>query len=474
MEEINLKDFWNYYKRYLLVISLFIVFAVLGIIVYDKVFKKPLYSTYTTVVLVKDNNDNTSDSIDQSDVILNQKLVSTYREIIKSRLVLDQVINQLNLNYTIEQMSKKISVTALADTEILKIVVTDENPKLSAIIANQIADVFDREIKQIYKINNVSIIDRALVPSVPSNNNVLRDAVLMFLISFVGSSAIVFIVFYFDDTIRALEDIEGEIGLPVISKIYNGDGSNDLVVKDQPNALVSESIRTLRTNLQFSSIDKEFKTLLVTSSVPSEGKSFISANLAVSFAQNGKKVLLIDCDLRKGRQHNIFNISSKEGLSNLLLGDISNCSNYFFETKIKKLYIMPRGIIPPNPSELLNSKKNESLINVLKKYFDIIILDGAPINGLSDSIILSTYVDKVLLVTSIDHTPKSELKNTVKALQTVNASLAGCVANNISATHGGYYGKYYYYYSEDSDENTKKNKKGHTSVTNKKESDGND
>ena len=112
--------------------------------------------------------------------------------------------------------------------------------------------------------------------------------------------------------------------------------------------------------------------------------------------------------------------------------------------------------------ELLNSKKNESLINVLKKYFDFIILDGAPINGLSDSIILSTYVDKVLLVTSIDHTPKSELKNTIKALQTVNASIVGCVANNVDITHGGYYGKYYYYYSEDGSGHKKKVKRRHS------------
>lgn len=477
MEEINLKDFWNYYKRYLAIIVLFVIFAVLAIVVYDKGFKTPLYSTYTTVVLVKDNSDtNSNDTIDQSDVILNQKLVSTYREIIKSRLVLEQVINQLNLDYSIEQISKKISVTALADTEILKIVVTDEDPKLATIIANQIADVFDREIKQIYKISNVSIIDRALVPEKPSNNNTLRDAVLMFLLASVGSSAIVFVIFYFDDTIRDVEDIENEIGVPVISKIYKSENNNELVVADKPNALVSESIRTLRTNLQFSSVDKEFKTILVTSSVPSEGKSFISANLAAAFAQNGKKVLLIDCDLRKGRQHNIFHIEGNDGLSNLLISDINKCSNYFYETKINKLYVMPRGIIPPNPSELLNSKKNESLINVLKKFFDVIILDGAPISGLSDSIILSTYVDKVLLVTAVDHTPKSELKNTVKALQTVNASLMGCVANNVDTTHGGYYGKYYYYYSEDGNDTTKKKvKKRHKSVNDeKKASDGND
>lgn len=461
MEEINLKDFWNYYKKYLVYILFFVILAVMAIIIYDLGFKKPLYSTYTTVVLVKDTNDS-EDTINQSDVALNQKLVSTYREIIKSRLVLDQVINNLRLNYTVDQISKKINIQALADTEILKIIVTDGTPSTATLIANEIASVFDKEIKQIYKINNVSIIDKALVPVVPSNNKTFRDAILMFLLSFVGSSAIVFVIFYFDDTIRDADEIEKETGIPVISKVYCGENNSDLIVSTKPNSIISESIRILRTNLQFSSVDKEIKTFLITSSVSNEGKSFVSANLAVSFAQTGKKVLLIDCDLRKGRQHNIFNIKNTEGLSNLLIDDINNCSDYFFETNIKNLYVMPRGIIPPNPTELLNSRKNESLINTLRKYFNVIILDGAPINGLSDSVILSTYVDKVIIVTAIDHTLKTELNNTIKSLQTVNASLIGCVANNVRANHGGY-GKYYYYYSENENGQAKSVKKHHKS-----------
>ena len=471
MEEINLKDFWNYYKKYIVYIAFFVALAVLLIIIYDIGLKKPLYSTYTTVVLVKDTSDN-EDTINQSDVALNQKLVSTYREIIKSRLVLDQVISNLGLNYSVEQISKKINVQALADTEILKIIVTDGDSSVAASIANAIANVFDKEIKQIYKISNVSIIDKALVPTSPSNNKVFRDVILMFLLSFVGSSAIVFVIFYFDDTIRDSDEIEKETGVPVISKIYRDVGNGDLVVSTKPTSIVSESIRTLRTNLQFSSVDKEIKTLLITSSVPNEGKSFVSANLAISFAQAGKKVLLIDCDLRKGRQHNIFNIKNTVGLSNLLINDINNCSDYFFETDIKNLYVMPRGIIPPNPSELLNSKKNESLINTLRKYFGVIILDGAPINGLADSVILSTYVDKVIIVTAIDNTSKTELNNTIKSLQTVNASLIGCVANNVKANYGSY-GKYYYYYSEDENGQTRSAGKHHN-LKKSKASDDND
>ena len=452
MEEINLKDFWNYYKGYLVIILLITIVGITTIFLYDKLLKKSLYSTSTTVVLVKDNSDQETDTINQSDVILNQKLVSTYREIIKSRLVLNQVIDRLDLNDTMEDLSRKIAVESLSDTEILRITVTDEIPSSAANIANTIAEVFEKEIKQIYKINNVSVIDRAIVPTDPSNNKLFRDLVLTGLLCFIGASGIIFIIFYFDDTIRAVDEIDGEMGVPVIAKIFKDVSKQDLVVEKKPNALVSESIRTLRTNLQFSSVDNEIKSILITSSVPSEGKSFISANLAIAFAQTGKKVLLIDCDLRNGRQHRIFKVEGKDGLSNLLISDITNCADFINETKIKNLYLMPRGIVPPNPSELLNSKKNEALIKLLTKHFDLVILDGAPINGLSDSLILSSYVDRVLLVSCINHTPKTEFKNTVKALQNVNANIAGCIANNVNTTHGGY-GKYYYYKNKEEDGN---------------------
>ena len=450
MEEINLKDFWNYYKKFLVIIALVVLISVLSIIIYDKFIKTPRYSTYTTVVLVKDTSD-TSETISQSDVNLNQKLVSTYSEIIKSRLVLIQVINGLELDYSVEQLQKDINVQAISDTEILKITVTNDDPVLAANIANSIADVFNKEIIQIYKISNVSVIDRALVPENPSNNHLFRDLVVVLLMSFAGCSAIVFVIFYFDDTLRSAKDIETETNLPVIAKIYATKDTNDLIVHRKPNAIVSESIRTLRTNLQFASIDKEIKTLLITSSLPSEGKSFVSVNLATAFAQAGKKVLLIDCDLRKGRQHRIFKLAGKEGLSNLLVGNVTNYADYICETGIKKLYLLPRGIVPPNPSELLDSKKNQTLIESLKDKFDLIILDGPPINGLSDSLILTNYVDKVLIVASVDNTPKTELKNTVKALESVNAPVAGCVANNVNAKQD-HYGKYYYYGEEGSKE----------------------
>lgn len=448
MEEINLKDFYNFYKKYILAIIIVCLLFLIVALVYNIAFKTPMYSTSTTILLVKNETSDKDDTINQNDITLNQKLVSTYRQIIKSRLVLEQVIEKLELPYSYERLSDEVTVSAVEDTEIIRITVTDESASLAGKIANEIATVFDKEVKQIYNINNVSIIDVALVPKDPSNDNVVRDGVLAILLGFVFMSAIIFVVFYFDDTIRDTETIESDLGLPVIAKVFKDSNEMDLIVDKKPNASSSESIRTLRTNLQFASIDNELRTMLVTSSLPGEGKSFVSANLAISFAQAGKRTLLIDCDLRKGRQHKIFKINGRKGLSNLLVDDVSDYPKYIAQSKIENLFILPRGVYPPNPSELLNSKKNQNLIELLKQHFDIIILDGAPIVGLSDSLILSSMVDKVLLVTSINHTPKTEVLNTKRDLENVGANIAGLVANNVLAKKG-HYGSYYYYYGYD-------------------------
>ena len=448
MEEVNIKDFLQYLKKYIsVIIGLSVLLLVLSI-VYNKVIKIPVYTTSTTLVLVKDDSTkydyNISDTITQNDITLNQKLVATYRYIVQSRLVLEQVINKLNLNYSFEELKKQISVKAEEDTEILKISVTNKKAKTAADIANTVTEVFEKEITKIYNINNVSVIDAAQINTNPSNNTLLRDVVLAVFMGIVGSTGVIFVVYYFDDRLRYSETLETELEMPVVGKVLYDDSKIELIVEKKPKAIASESIRTLRTNLQFSSVDEELKTLLVTSTLPNEGKSFISANLAASFAQAGKNVLLIDCDLRKGRQNKIFGVSSRKGLSNLLIHDVKDYEDYIFETKVDNLYVMPRGIIPPNPSELLSSKKINVLFYVLKKRFDIIILDGAPALGLSDSVILSSIVDKVLIIASSNDTPKTELKNVKKSLENVGAHIAGIVINNVKSKKKSY-GNYYYY-----------------------------
>ncbi len=453
MEEINIRDFLNYLKKYVLVIAAVALVLIIGVFIYDKSIKKPLYTTYTTIILTKSNEAQTGTTITQNDILLNQKLVETYSKIIKSKLVLEQVISETGVTYTTEELSENVSVEAYENTEMLKISVTDQDPELAASIANSIAQVFSGEIAKIYQINNISVVDVAVTPEEVSNNTLKRDLLIALFIGIFVTIGVVFVVYYFDDTVKLTDNLEEEIGMPVVAKVFKSDvGSKnnrkvELLAQKYPKSVVSESIKTLRTNLQFSSVDEDIKTILITSSIPGEGKSFISANLAISFAQTDKRVLIVDCDMRKGRQHRIFKLSNSKGLSNLLIDDMTNLKDYINKTSVPGVHVITRGTVPPNPSELLNSKKNSDLLRVLKAKYDVIIYDGVPCNGLPDSIIMSKLVDKVLIVSSDSMTPKSVLESTKKQLESVNAPVAGDVLNNVNRKNSTY-GKYYGYYGD--------------------------
>ena len=219
---------------------------------------------------------------------------------------------------------------------------------------------------------------------------------------------------------------------------------NELIVEKKPKSTISEDIRTIRTNLEFSLVD-DAKTIMITSSVPGEGKSFISSNLAAAFAQNNKKVLLIDCDMRLGRTHKIFEISNKKGLSNLILklDDDTAYEEYIQKTDVKNLFVIPRGMVPPNPSELLSSKRFVKIIKDLEKVFDQIILDSVPVNGLSDALVISKVADKVLIISRYSKTDITDLESTKRALENVGAKIAGVVINSVPKARSKY-GNYYF------------------------------
>lgn len=216
----------------------------------------------------------------------------------------------------------------------------------------------------------------------------------------------------------------------------------ELVIFNRPKSNISEDIRTIRTNLQFISSEKS-KVLLITSSIPGEGKSFISSNLSVAFSQTGEKTLIVDCDLRLGRVHKIFGVSNENGFSNMLVNSKVEYSKYIKKTSIPNLYVISRGIVPPNPSELLNSVNTKKIIKDLRENFDRIIFDGVPVNGLPDSLIMANLVDRVILVTAVGYTSIDELNESKKALQKIDAKIAGVVVNKTNPTKRGRYSNYY-------------------------------
>lgn len=224
----------------------------------------------------------------------------------------------------------------------------------------------------------------------------------------------------------------------------------ELIAQKDPKSPVSEVFRTLRTNIQFMNAKGKLKTLLVTSTLPGEGKSWVASNLAVTFAQAGKKVVLIDADMRKGRQYSIFGVSPIPGLSNYLSGigidenQELDIVDFVQETEVDNLFIIPAGNIPPNPSELLISPQMVNLLEELKDLCDIVILDGTPNELVTDSLILTRLVDSTVIVTASKETKKENLKRAIANIQNVGGKIAGVVVNKVPASAKKYQQSYYY------------------------------
>lgn len=236
----------------------------------------------------------------------------------------------------------------------------------------------------------------------------------------------------------------------------------ELVAAREPKSPISELFRTLRTNIQFMNTKGELKSLLITSTSPSEGKSWVSSNLAITFAQAGKKVILVDCDMRKGRLFSIFGTAPVPGLSNYLSGINSqgekgdtDILTYVSKTEVENLYLLPAGNVPPNPSELLVSEKMTETMKKLESLCDIVIYDGTPTNLVTDALIISRNVDSTIIVCAYKQTKIEELEKVKRDILNVGGKIAGVVVNKMPIAQKEYYSSYYY---GQSSRNTKKKK----------------
>lgn len=221
-----------------------------------------------------------------------------------------------------------------------------------------------------------------------------------------------------------------------------------LIVHDNPKSVISESFRTLRTNLQFISPDTRIKTVLVTSAAPGEGKSIVSSNLAASQAQSGNNVLLIDCDLRKPVTHKIFDFDNSIGLTSVLTGQVS-LEKAVQATNNKGLKVLTSGPIPPNPAEMLQAKAMQSLLNKATGMFDQVIIDAPPVLPVADSIILAPKTDGIVIVVAASQVPKDIVLRARDLLKNTNTKILGIVLNRVKFDTEGEQYYYNYYYSEE-------------------------
>ena len=333
----------------------------------------------------------------------------------------------------------------------------------------------EAKINEASQLGKIRVIDSAIANLEETSPNKKLILILAFLFGLIFSIGYILIRQFLDSTIKSIEEIERR-NLPILA-IIPSIGSADskarkkkkgyklnlkmtkneklerrLLTHEDPKSPISEAYRSLRTSLMFDD-NNESKIMLVSSPGPGEGKTTTVANLAITYANMGKKTLLIDADLRKPVVHKMFNIDQKLGLTNYLSGSTSKISDLCFESPVENLSLMSSGIVPPNPSELLASYNMKKFISDIKKDFDIILFDTPPMIAVTDAFVLDKFVDKKLLVIRASVTQKGALERTLVNMENMSSRIDGVVFNGVdeSNTYGGgyYYNYYQYYYGSD-------------------------
>jgi non-specific protein-tyrosine kinase len=280
--------------------------------------------------------------------------------------------------------------------------------------------------------NTLRVLEPASQPTVPEGPKLAQNVMLAALVGLVLALAAVVLIEVIDDTLKTTEDARRALNLPVLGSVarFSGSGySERLVLASQENLKQAEAYRVLRTNLQFSTVGVPMKTLMITSSKPKEGKSTTASNLAIIVAQSGKKVILVDADLRRPVQHMVFELDNEQGLSSAFLDTHAGIDRYLKPVTTDSLSVLPSGPVPHNPSELLDSGRMLEVIEELKKRADLVIFDSPPVLSVADATILASRMDRVLLVVDSGYTRRGTAKRAKEVLLSIGANIAGVVVN---------------------------------------------
>ena len=334
------------------------------------------------------------------------------------------------------------------------------------------------------QIGKIRIVDPAVPPEFPISPKKKLNLILATLVGLGLGIGVVFFLEYLDNSVRTVEDVE-RLQLPLLGSIpdiepekQNGlwralpkkKGSEDevgrlatrLVTHLKPKSPYSEAYRSLRTQIQYARSEKPVQTILVSSPGPGEGKSTSVTNLAITMAQMGSKTILVDSDLRRPVLHSLFDLKRDVGLSNYLVGR-AEIEEVIRPTSVDNLYLISCGILPPNPSELLGSKRMQELIQQLKSEYDYVLFDSPPLIAVTDAVVMAPWVDGVVLVLRSGKTDRDAAVRAFELLRNVKANVLGTLLNDVlpSYMYGSYYYYYYYYYYSSEDGKTKKRKKKH-------------
>lgn len=312
--------------------------------------------------------------------------------------------------------------------------------------SNLLASYEDVRLARLNSTSNIVQVEPALPNNSPIRPQTSRDVTMGAVIGALFAAMVVFLIEYLDDSVKTPEQITDKLNLPVIGYIAKMEQKNGApFITDNPHGPIAEALRTMRTNIEFSGVEKPIKSVLIVSPNPGEGKSTIAANLSVAMAQGGKRVILIDVDLRRPKIHLIFKLLNRVGLSDFFIGSVS-LEDIIQRWKDPNLSIITSGAIPPNPADLLASNKMAGVLNACKKLADITIVDAPPFL-VTDAAILASHVDGVILLVESGKTQMRSCKTAVENLGRAGARIIGVVMNRIPHEHSYYYGGYQFYSS---------------------------
>lgn len=457
---MELRDYIRILRKGWLLIVLFCLVGIAAAAAYSLTIT-PQYSSSSKVFVSTSSGESVSE-LAQGNSFTVQR-VKTYSDLATTPIVLLPAIASLGLNVTSDQLASHVSVAAALDTTIIEITVTQADPVLAADTANAISESLTNAVAEIEKPAaegttspvRLTRVQEAQVPSSPISPNVPLNIVVGALIGLAVGLGLAVLRELLDTRIRNERDVLQITDAPIIGGIAFDPKAKErpLIVHVDPRSPRAESFRSLRTNLSFLDVGSRGRSFVVTSSIQSEGKSTTAANLAISLADSGARVLLVDADLRRPKVAEYMGVEGAVGLTDALIGR-AELLDIVQPWGRGKLFVLPAGKIPPNPSELLGSKAMAKLITLFEREFDAIIFDAPPLLPVTDAAILAKSVGGAIVVVAAGRTHRNQLRGAVTALENVGAKVSGVVLTMLPTrgpdAYG--YGRYGYGYGYEAEE----------------------
>lgn len=412
----------------------------------------PLYQA-TTRLFVSASDGSTLAETYQGNRFSQERVIS-YTELISGETLAQRTIDKLGLNVTAPELQEHIEASAKPGTVLITVNVLDQSPVQARDIANVLSDEFVELVRELETPEDgsrpdsrVVVEQRASIPQTPVVPKKAKQIGIGFALGLVLGIAVAFVRNMLDTTIKDRQKLESVTGVGVVGTIPldKERRSSAAISFASDNSAIAESFRKLRTNLQFLSVDDPPKVIVVTSSVPSEGKSTTAINIALALAEADHKVVLVDGDLRRPSLHKYLGLIGTVGLSTVLSGS-SSLDDALQPSSEPRLQVLASGKIPPNPSEILASQATRNLLADLKERFDYVVVDSAPLLAVTDAAILSAAADGALLITRFGQPKREQVGHAVEALDAVGARLLGSVFTITPSRKNG--ADYYTYYGE--------------------------